>query len=69
MIHTQQTNPPKTRAKGFTFISSAAFAVINTRAAAPSFSVLALAAVTVPVYRKLLPLHNLTKKKKKKGDK
>lgn len=39
---------PTIRANGLTFSLLAASVVISTRAAAPSFSVLALAAVTVP---------------------
>lgn len=39
---------PTTRASGLTFSLLAASVVISTKAAAPSFRVLALAAVTVP---------------------
>jgi len=46
----QQNNQtlPTILARGVTFNLLAASAVINTKAAAPSFNVLALAAVTVP---------------------
>ena len=44
---------PRTLARGLTFNLSAACDVIRTRAAAPSFKVLALAAVTVPVSKKV----------------
>lgn len=69
-------------ASGVTLSLFAASAVIKTRAAAPSFSVLALAAVTVPeeqamrnkiyitflnIYIKLQSLFYCKKKKEKKG--
>ena len=49
-VRSQQNNQslPTILARGVTFNLLAASAVINTKAAAPSFNVLALAAVTVP---------------------